>query len=183
MSFVVNSWNNQELQKLLHNYIQFRPKDDLYLDKLPCADDFLLLISSRGGTPSSFTPGYNYFAHTGLNPKLHPTKSILFGLWGTFNDVKQMTINDSPFSEHCDWSLPTRLFNLIQLVCISFSGQGDETAEHVKLVRTGLNGGSMIPAVCIGIVAVPLTEFIFKIEYVGHRTVNNNVLTVQKTPA
>lgn len=75
------------------------------------------------------------------------------------------------------------LLDLIQLIRIAFSCKGDETAQHVKLVRTGLDGCSRIPTVGIRIIAVPLPEFIFKIEYIGHGPINYDVLTVQKTPA
>jgi hypothetical protein len=47
----------------------FRPKEDLCLENPFSTDGFLLFFPTQGDTPSSFTLGYKYFAHTGLNLK------------------------------------------------------------------------------------------------------------------
>lgn len=50
--------------------ISFRPKKGLYLEKHFCADGLPTPSLTRGDTPSSFAPGYQDFAHTGLNTQL-----------------------------------------------------------------------------------------------------------------
>jgi hypothetical protein len=46
------------------------PERKFKLIKRSIADGFLSFFHTRGATPSSFAPGYQYFAHTGLNPNL-----------------------------------------------------------------------------------------------------------------
>ena len=51
--------------------VLFRPKLYLVLEYQLSTDDFSVSNTTQGDTPSSFALGYQYFAHTGLNPNLH----------------------------------------------------------------------------------------------------------------
>jgi hypothetical protein len=48
--------------------MQFRPQRVLYFEQHSVADGFHLFTTTRGDVRTSLAPGYQYFAHTGLNP-------------------------------------------------------------------------------------------------------------------
>jgi hypothetical protein len=49
---------------------EFRPDEDFSFEYRYRADGFFCFFHTRGATPSSFAPGYQYFALTGLSPNL-----------------------------------------------------------------------------------------------------------------
>jgi hypothetical protein len=48
--------------------MQFRPKRGLCIEQHSVVDGFHLFTMTRGDVRASLAPGYQYFAHTGLNP-------------------------------------------------------------------------------------------------------------------
>ena len=62
-----NLWRNRNFKD---EYYSVRTKA-YALKKTFCADGFHSFIFTQGDTPSSFALGYQYFAHTGLNPNSH----------------------------------------------------------------------------------------------------------------